>query len=279
MNAIDAAKKDEEAQKKLADAKLKVFFSQIALTDAIKKFGMNSPQALKAADDLADANSGLDSAQTGAFTSALTLEQNMNSLKGQLKDHPELLQQNINKINAMKDAHQIDAETAGILVGKLEDVANKARAAAGNYNLTFTADISDADNKLTWLLTKEQQMGVNLPFGSVVTINGQKYEVRGPGLAPVQGNAMGGRVGPGMAMGGRPSSPHLVGELGPEIFWPDSAGTIVTAEKTKQMLSSSGGGGASITNVTINMPPGSNGSDVVNAIKRYEKTNGTSWRN
>ena len=279
LTAIDSAKKDEEAQKKLADAKLKVFFSQLALNDAIKNYGMNSPQALKAAQDLTQANSDLDGAQTGAFTAALTLEQNMNSLKAQLKDHPELLQQNIDKINAMRDAHQIDSETAQILVGKLEDIANKARAAAGNYNLTFTADVSDADNKLTWLLAKEQQMGINLPFGSVVTINGQRYEVRGPGLAPV-GNAMGGRIGPGMATGGRTgSSPHLVGELGPEIFWPDSAGTIVTAEKTKQMLSSSGGGGVSVTNVTINMPPGSNGADVVNAIKRYEKTNGTAWRN
>jgi hypothetical protein len=279
MNAIDGAKKDEEAQKKLAEAKLKVFFSQLALNDAIKTYGMNSPQAIKAAQDLAEANSNLDSAQTGAFTSALALEQQMNTLGAQLKDHPELLQQNIDKINAMKNAHQIDAETAAILVGKLEDIANKAKAAAGNYSLTFTADIADADNKLTFLLAKEQQMGINLPFGSVVTINGQKYEVRGPGLAPA-GSAMGGRIGPGMASGGRMgSTPHLVGELGPEIFWPDSAGTIVTAEKTKQMLSSSGDGGTSITNVTINMPPGTNGSDVVNAIKRYEKTNGTSWRN
>lgn len=279
LNAIDSAKKDEEAQKNLADAKLKVFFAQLALNDAVKKYGMNSPQAAKAAQDLAEANSSLDSAQTGAFTSALALEQEMNTLGAQLKDHPELLQQNIDKINAMKDAHQIDAETAQILIGKLEDIANKAKTAAGNYSLTFTADITDADNKLTWLLAKQRDLGINLPFGSVVTINGQKYEVRGPGLAPVQGNAMGGRIGPGMAVGGRMSTPHLVGELGPEIFWPDSAGTIVTAEKTKQMLSSSSGGGTSITNVTINMPPGTNGADVVNAIKRYEKTNGTSWRN
>ena len=255
LNSIEAAKKDEEAQKKLSDAKLKVFFSQIALNDAIKNYGLNSPQAAKAAQDLAEANSNLDGAQTGAFTAALALEQQMNILGGQLKDHPELLQQNIDKINAMKDAHQIDAETAAILIGKLEDIANKARTAAGNYSLTFTADITDADNKLTWLLEKQKNLGVNLPFGSVVTINGQKYEVRGPGLAPV-GNAMGGRIGPGMAVGGRMSSPHLVGELGPEIFWPDTAGTIVTAEKTKQMLSSSDGGNAAVYNITINTVAG-----------------------
>jgi hypothetical protein len=31
-------------------------------------------------------------------------------------------------------------------------------------------------------------------------------------------------------------------------------------------------------NVTINMPPGSNGHDVVAAIQQYEKRNGKSWR-
>jgi hypothetical protein len=36
-----------------------------------------------------------------------------------------------------------------------------------------------------------------------------------------------------------------------------------------------GGGGM---NITINMPPGSNGQDVVNAIKKYERTAGPGWR-
>ena len=35
------------------------------------------------------------------------------------------------------------------------------------------------------------------------------------------------------------------------------------------------GGGMSIV---INMPPGSNGEDVVRAIQRYERLNGTAWR-
>jgi hypothetical protein len=59
-----------------------------------------------------------------------------------------------------------------------------------------------------------------------------------------------------MAMGGRPSQPHLVGELGPEIFFPDSAGTIVTAERTKQMLSLSGGGSSAVYNINISTVAG-----------------------
>jgi hypothetical protein len=55
---------------------------------------------------------------------------------------------------------------------------------------------------------------------------------------------------------------------------------ILNADQQRGLFAGKGvGGGGSVYNVTINMPAGSNGSDVVNAIRRYEKTNGTSWRN
>jgi hypothetical protein len=54
---------------------------------------------------------------------------------------------------------------------------------------------------------------------------------------------------------------------------------ILNPQQQKALFSGGGLGGSGAINVTINMPAGSNGSDVVNAIKRYEKTNGTSWRN
>ena len=55
---------------------------------------------------------------------------------------------------------------------------------------------------------------------------------------------------------------------------------ILNAKQQQGLFAGKGvGGGGSVTNVTINMPPGSNGAEVVNAIRRYEKTNGTSWRN
>jgi TP901 family phage tail tape measure protein len=54
---------------------------------------------------------------------------------------------------------------------------------------------------------------------------------------------------------------------------------ILNPQQQKALFGGNGLGGGGPVNVTINMPPGSNGADVVNAIKRYEKTNGTSWRN
>jgi hypothetical protein len=74
--------------------------------------------------------------------------------------------------------------------------------------------------------------------------------------------AQGGRVTGGM--------PYLVGEQGPEVFMPGRGGNIVPNDRL-------GGGGTNITiNVTAGM--GTNGAQVgeqiVNAIKRYERTSG-----
>jgi hypothetical protein len=74
--------------------------------------------------------------------------------------------------------------------------------------------------------------------------------------------ANGGRVTGGM--------PYMVGEMGPELFMPGRGGNIVPNDRL-------GGGGTNITiNVTAGM--GTNGAQVgeqiVNAIKRYERTSG-----
>ena len=77
---------------------------------------------------------------------------------------------------------------------------------------------------------------------------------------------------PGRAGGGRVSggSSYLVGEMGPELFMPGRGGNVVPNDRL-------GGGGTNITiNVTAGM--GTNGAQVgeqiVNAIKRYERTSG-----
>jgi hypothetical protein len=71
------------------------------------------------------------------------------------------------------------------------------------------------------------------------------------------------------------NSPYLVGERGPELFVPTGYGKIIDNMATMATLTGgtgvAGGGGM---NVTINLPPGVNGDDVVDAIRRYERRNG-----
>lgn len=79
---------------------------------------------------------------------------------------------------------------------------------------------------------------------------------------------------PGRANGGPVlnNNPYMVGENGPELFIPSSAGRIMTNSDTARMAF--GGNAGSVMNVTINLPPGVNGDDVVDAIRRYERRNG-----
>ncbi len=76
---------------------------------------------------------------------------------------------------------------------------------------------------------------------------------------------------PRLAAGGPVSagSPYIVGETGPELFVPTGSGTILSNNRLDGMA---GGGGT--FNVTVNMPAGSNGDDVVRALQDYVRRRG-----
>ena len=76
---------------------------------------------------------------------------------------------------------------------------------------------------------------------------------------------------PGFAAGGPVSagSPYIVGETGPELFVPTGSGTIMS---NNRLAGLAGGGGT--VNVTVNMPAGSNGDDVVRALQDYVRRRG-----
>jgi hypothetical protein len=81
------------------------------------------------------------------------------------------------------------------------------------------------------------------------------------------------QLGSGRAVGGPVSArdSFLVGERGPEIFTPGVGGFITPNNRL-------GGGGGSTYNITVNAGMGSNGAQlgeqIVNAIKRYERSSG-----
>ena len=79
--------------------------------------------------------------------------------------------------------------------------------------------------------------------------------------------------GAGRAQGGRVTggSPYLVGEVGPELFVPGRGGMIIPNDRL------GAGGGTSIV-INVNAGMGTNGAQVgeqiVNAIRKYERTSG-----
>jgi len=91
-----------------------------------------------------------------------------------------------------------------------------------------------------------------IPFGNLL------QQATDPFL---RGRAAGGPVSLG-------SAPYIVGENGPELFVPTGAGTIMNNNRLGMM-----GGGGDI-NVTVNMPAGSNGDDVVRALQDFQRRRG-----
>lgn len=94
---------------------------------------------------------------------------------------------------------------------------------------------------------------------------GQSLFQKPVGPAVLPGASGGPRAAGGPVLG---NVPYLVGESGPEMFVPTGAGTIVNNAR----LGAMGGGGG--MNITVNMPAGSNGDDVVKALQDYVRRRG-----
>jgi len=244
--ASDAAIKYTDAQKAVTDATQKVFFAVKAQEQALREHGDKSPEYLQATADLAAAQDTLRDAQNGSGRAALDMVTSMDLLKGQLQDHPELLQQNIDKINALETAHRIDHDTAELLRGRLQSIADTVNAIPDAKHINITSDVAH-EAIINWMMN-------NTPDNS----GGFRLK-----------NASGGSLPAGRM--------SLVGEHGPELFIPSSSGSVVNALSTSHAMA--GGGGGNTMTVNITMPPGTDGADVVEAIRRFERMNGTGWRN
>jgi TP901 family phage tail tape measure protein len=94
---------------------------------------------------------------------------------------------------------------------------------------------------------------------------------------------------PGKRLGGpvAAGSPYIVGEAGPELFVPTMPGRIIPNHRMSDSMTgrsgavSMGAAGGSVINLTVNAGMGTNGAEVgreiVDAIKRFERTNGPAF--
>ena len=111
--------------------------------------------------------------------------------------------------------------------------------------------------------------GGQVGLGEILTYSSNYVEKRAAG-GPVDSN-----------------TPYLVGEKGPELFMPSTAGRIIDAFSTsKALLSNTGAGmagpaGGGIT-INVSVSPTADraaiGQTIVEAISSYERRSGTGWR-
>jgi len=123
-------------------------------------------------------------------------------------------------------------DTSGLVEDALVGAFNKAEDALVDFLTTgeadFSAFVDSVLQDLTRLLVRQALKGVL-------------------GFAGIEGFADGGQV-PG-------NRPILVGEEGPELFIPPSAGRIASNPETRDLLSQGGGGGAASVNIVNVLDP------------------------
>lgn len=95
-----------------------------------------------------------------------------------------------------------------------------------------------------------------------------------------------GSAAPGVgqrANGGTVREPlTLVGERGPELVSLPNGSRVHTNAESRRMMAGAGSGGGNVINLTVNAGMGVNGQEVgrtiVDEIRKFERSNGTSWR-
>jgi membrane protein involved in colicin uptake len=143
-----------------------------------------------------------------------------------------------------------DFDTAKVLL----DQASATRTAAIKADATNTAA---ASAELDAIANKNRTALIN------------------PSVGKVTYRAGGGTVRPGEDL-------TVVGEEGPELVSLPAGSHVYPNGQTPAGMGTGGtpiaASGGNTYNISVQMPPGSDGRDVVRTIKRYERYNGTGWR-
>jgi hypothetical protein len=132
------------------------------------------------------------------------------------------------------------ADTASHTAAETE----KTTATVANAKIRSIANLGEAGTALAAAAMLGAGSVASIPYIGWALALAAMAGIEGAGQAIIASSAIGGAF----ADGGRPpmGMVSLVGERGPELFVPDSAGTIIPSEQTAMML---GSGGSSNVNV------------------------------
>jgi hypothetical protein len=277
LDLIDAQREQTDAAYAARDAE-RDFRAQVAdTTAALDEHSNESDEgqaaldalALAAADaadaqvdllgDTASATAKIDTQNRSLLTSASTLTGPMqDAILGYIADLNGIPPEVVSQIKAALDRGDI-AEAERLLSN-----ASRTRSAA----IQAQAD--------AWALAKAERELAFLTRDRTVDISVRYHR---PTVDPDR-RAAGGPVTAGLA--------YTVGETGRELFVPDQDGTIINASKTAALLDDGrhhlvpaagfggrgGDGGGDVFHVSINMPPGANGEDVLRSLQQLQRRMG-----
>ena len=266
--AIRATTQNADAKQKAADAEAKLSF--------LTKAGMTGSMEYAAAQrELSRANLDSTSSAVGQQSALATLAQKMRDGTISQATYNQTLDGFREKglisaatATAMKNEFGGAAFGAGALSTELGKTKGKADTLNGTRaTVTVTANTGDAQVKIDGFTTSLRNL----------SLLAQTTGVLAPGFKAKVDAAVG---QPRRATGGSvfAGQPYLVGERGPELVMPGS-GYVIPTRRLIDAPTGGGGGGGVVVNVTTGVgDPVAIGRQVVESLKAYERTTGTSWR-
>jgi hypothetical protein len=261
--SVSATRAQARAQQDQEKATRDVAAAQKALTDA--QATGDQTKIAEATDNLTSAQRRLEDSNSTLLQATADQEVAFTNLRGELEQHPEKFGDAIKKIDDWAVSGKITTTQAEAMKTQLYLAALEAQNFPDHVNLKFNIEtweaaeqISDLDRRVQVLNQLAHSTEGDFFRTHHKDQNGNWVENASGGFLPA----------------GRMS---LVGEHGPELFIPSSSGSVVNALSTSHAMA--GGDGGSTMTINITMPPGSDGADVVEAIRKYERMNGTGWRN
>jgi len=200
LGNVDAHAAFEQATNNVAKA-------YVSLLDAQNQFGVDSPQAAEAAANLKDA-------QNQAAGATLTLDQATAKLHATYKDSASV-DQAIADLQKQQQEYPATADTLNPLIFQLLQLKAEYDQIPATVDTTVTANTTDAQTKLAALLTTTLSlMGL---FSGKSTA--EVFAGVSPGALALKTSAGGNFL--------RAGEPSIVGEKGPELWWPDTAGRVI----------------------------------------------------
>jgi len=272
FGAIRATQQSADAKQKAADAQAK-----LTLLTAAGKTG--SADYATAQRELSRANLDSTSSAVGQQSALATLAAKMRDGTISQTTFTQTLDGFVAKgLISQTTAEGMQREFGGVAWGagamatEMGKAKGKADALDGtNVDVNVSANMGYIDS----LNTKLTNLNTLLSSGKltpaqVASVNQEANAARRDRSRPSAKKATGGTV-----LGGRP---YIVGERGPELVVPGS-GYVVPTRRLIDAPTGGGGGGGVVVNVTAGVgDPVAIGRQVVESLRAYERTSGTSWR-
>ncbi len=174
---------------------------------------------------------------------------------------------------AIDDPKRATDEFAAAQKAAAEEVArfiSEAETLDKDIQLQMLADLQSGDLAAVYAEIEEYQRLNPVTIPVDVQLRSSAFSSFFDSLTQSGGGGGGGerktRAAGGPVTGG---TTYLVGEEGPELFTPPAGGTIIP----NGAFAMSGGGGG-VQNITINMPAGANGAEVLRALQQEARRTG-----